>query len=210
MNILVTGYNGFLMQEIMASELYSEYNFIEFKFRVENELSNDYIDDLRKLNISEIWHFGGPSTIKDDDHTTIYNQIVLGTIRMNKLAFILDCRIVFASSEAVQFETSIYSSYKREAEEHLEDNFKIHNVPYISLRIPRVYGSNKTRGLFKGFIEDTISPNDMKKKISYMDIRTFLKLTSEILNRKLECSIVKYRSDCRIVDNLQDIKNKYL
>ena len=170
--ILITGYNGFLgsnlIQYMMSRE---DYIFYYYQGDV-LEYNNEYID------IDMIIHFASPSdSLEFADREKTARTIVEGTINMVKLAKKINAKLIYASSEASINPQNDYGVFKLAMERYIESNMSNYQI----LVIPRVYGTEREKGLIKKLKEKTfIGSKD--QILEYIDINDFLEQTYDSIN----------------------------
>ena len=158
-NILVTGSTGYLMGNLIP--LLNDIDNVKI-FTLENERIinnkqklNDYLLSLPDLDF--IIHFGGPSD--NDDFQDEYNvacTMVDGTINLVNYAEVKGCQFIYASSMAIEeinWDSNDYTIYKLAMERYIQAT--LHPSRYLILRIPRVYSSDRNKGLMKRLKDNT-------------------------------------------------------
>lgn len=161
--VLVTGSTGFLLRNILPN-----YNWELIKY----EPGIDYND------IDLVLHFGSPSDSFDFQFKSIMAVSMIDTtIGMVKQAQRNKCKMIFASSMAAVYLEDDYGIYKKSMEQYITaliDN-------YVIMRIPRVYDSDRKKGLMKKIAHGHIRRDEWDKKIEYINIADFSKWFDDIL-----------------------------
>ena len=154
---------------------------------------------LPHLNLTDtIIHFGSPSCVEEFTRKST-NQMITDVENLLKLPH---KNILFASSMGAIFidngKQQMYNSAKRGCEQLIQQSDK----NYCVLRIPRVYGSDRKKGLMKYIKENKIRNYDTI--ISYIDIDDFVSQTLNKIN--FNCSIIYYDTE---QNTIQEIKERY-
>jgi len=199
-NILLLGYYGFLGKAIRNSDLFKDYNFIDYPVpRIHWNIYKETITKLKELNITEIWNFAGPSGNDNEDTS----EIVKGNEKMIYLCNELEVPYLYASTAAIDYdEFTDYSISKHCSEAsikcHVKNSYKI-------LRIPRVYGIDKEKGLFKMIKNNQI--DNWNNKVTYTTIDEFLKsLNNNII---FDNSIYHFDDIKYYTNTIKEIKEKF-
>jgi len=144
-----TGINGFLLKSTKFSTNVHEY------------ISG------QSYNANLFLHFSGPSDIYDfKDTKRMARSMIKDTVEIVDFCYNHNIKLVFASSMAAISPCDEYGYYKRSMEQYISatlDN-------YLILRIPRVYGKNRQKGLMKRIAVDDI--DDWNHVVEYVDITT--------------------------------------
>ena len=146
-------------------------------------------------------HFGSPSCREEFTPESTKQMVndVKNLLKLNK-------PIVFASSVGVRIPgdeiQELYNEAKRQCEKLIVDS----GVPYIILRIPRVYGAQRTKGLVQYTRDNKI--DDWNKTLEYLDIDDFVKETAEFLNTQPFNNIKEYEN--LTINTIQEIKARYI
>lgn len=180
MNKLITGSDGFL-----ASHLQQHLKMIQYNHRLEEiDINSDLV------NISEIWHFASPSEdIEFRDDLNTFKSIVIGTANIIALCKKNNIKLIFASSLAAdlpEHQICNYGKYKKLAEKMIIYS----GIDYCILKIPRVYGKDRKKGLMKKINQNLIHKDDMHNIVEYLDISDFINQT---LNNT-KCKIYYYEN----------------
>jgi nucleoside-diphosphate-sugar epimerase len=192
MKILVTGKNGFLMRNILP--LFHEHEIIEF-----NETQNVYSG---YFGIDLILHFASPSDSYDfKDKVRMATSMVDLTQTMVRLAEINECKLVFASSLAADFLDDDYGVYKKAMEQYIQALVNDHLI----LRIPRVYGTDRRKGLMKKIELNDVPEEDWESVVGYADIYDFVSWFIQNLNK---LGIQYYNGDIKY-HTIREIKEIY-
>jgi nucleoside-diphosphate-sugar epimerase len=187
MKVLTTGKSGFLLRNTLSL---FDWEIIEYEF------GKSYED------IDLVLHFGSPTDIYDlsDKEKTAFSMIDL-TIKVVYESISNNCRIIFASSMGAEFLEDEYSIYKRAMEQYISANVDDHLI----LRIPRVYGFDKQKGLMKRIRLNEIPETDLNNKIEYIDILDFTHWFKRILSEKG----VKYYNEKKRNNTIKERKDIY-
>ena len=161
MRILVTGQNGFLMSNIIpllkVNHDIVEFNPIQYSY-------NGY------SGIDLILHFASPSDSYDfQNKLRMATSMVDLTQTMVHIANENKCKLVFASSMAAILMEDEYGIYKRAMEQYISACTE----KYLILRIPRIYGPDKNKGLMKKIRLNEVPDEDLDNIIEYADILDF-------------------------------------
>lgn len=157
MKILVSGEKGFLLSSCI-NELDGE--IIPYEF------GQNYYD------IDMVIHFASPNDKYEfEDKGSMAFSMIDYSLYVIKQAIYNSAKIVFASSKAADKPDTEYGIYKRCIEQYIQGRTDNHLI----YRIPRVYGSNRKKGLMKQLRLNDIDPEDLNKTISYLDIEDFKK-----------------------------------
>ena len=189
MRVLVTGHNGFLLRNILP--LFYEHEIIEYV-----PTQNVY------LGIDLILHFASPSDSYDfKDKLRMAISMVDLTKTMVRIAEINQCKLVFASSLAADFLDNDYGVYKKAMEQYIEATVE----DYLILRIPRVYGHDRNKGLMKKIRLNDVPENEWDAVVGYADIADFVTWFIYNLNK---LGIQYYNGDIKY-HTIREIKEIY-
>lgn len=156
--IVVSGGNGYLFNHIKPL-LHDELIYTSNIF-----LYQDFI------NVDMVIHFASPSDKEDFKNPYIHKTMIDGTINMVDLAKRNNAHFVFASTMGIYQLENDYCIFKYCMEKYIQKELSSYSI----LRIPRVYSSDREKGLIKQIKENTISKSDIDKKIKFILIRDFL------------------------------------
>ena len=138
------------------------------------------------LDSDTTYFFASPIDTKNFKNIirTFTSNILLIKALLNKNKF------VYASSIAVN-EKSLYGLNKR----FCEFLVKKFSNNYLILRIPRVYSSDRDKGLIKKIKDSKISEKDLEKIVEFIDISDFKKWfkTNKHKTGIIEYNIPKYK-----------------
>lgn len=167
LKVLMSGEHGFLMRNVLK-----KYHW-EIETLKENQ---EYTDkDL-------VIHFASPVDIYDfKNKDKMVNANIELTITAVKAANNNNCKLIFASSMAVNEIENDYGVLKRAAELYIETY--CHN--YCIMRIPRVYGRDRDKGLMKRIKNADINDSDWDKEIEYIDIQDFKDWFDTVLDKNM-------------------------
>ncbi|HLE09643.1 MAG: hypothetical protein A2404_15965 [Bdellovibrionales bacterium RIFOXYC1_FULL_39_130] len=190
-NILITGESGFLMSALAPSLI--------------GNVIKGYGDIRLKKNYNNlqiVMHFAGPSDELDFKNTSkTATTMINGTINALEVAKTNKAKFVFASSMAATFVENNYGAYKLAMEHYIQDTYD----NYLILRIPRVYGGGRKKGLMRKIRDNLVPKHDMQKLVQFIDIHDFIEETINCLSLKNEIYTYKnYR-----VHTIDEIKKKY-
>jgi len=153
--IILTGNSGFLLRHLLPE-----------------------IMEKTKDTDNILYHFASPSSSEEFKDYNKMRETLKYSIEMFDDAMKNNRKIIFASSEAVSMkESTYYATMKRLLEFYIEDYDN-----KLILRIPRVYGKDRKKGLLKTLKSGTFI-GDKGKKVEYMDIEDWVTETSEILEK---------------------------
>ena len=182
--VLVTGSTGFLLRNVLHN-----YNWELIKYEPDHEYDN----------IDLVLHFGSPSDSFDFQFKSIMAVSMIDTtIGMAKQAQRNNCKMIFASSMAAVYLEDEYGIYKRAMEQYIHALVDNH----VIMRIPRVYDSDRKKGLMKKIANGHIRRDEWDKKIEYITIADFSKWFDDIL---IECGIQYYNGQLRS-NTIKEIK----
>lgn len=182
---LITGERGFLMSNIhpYLSKLYTISIY---------EIGVEYTD------IDYIFHFASPSEdIEFNNRSKTAKSILALSIDLIHIADDNNAHFVFASTQGVDNVTNNYEYYKSVVETYIKDVL----TSYTILKIPRVYGCDRVKGLMRSIRDDKISLHDMDTVVEYCDIDDFMK------QFRYDENVVYFNTTS---DRICDIKKRYL
>lgn len=188
-NILITGERGFLLRN--CKFLFKDCNVQYYK------------PNTQYYDIDTIVHFASPSdTFEFKDKLKLSKSMIDLSIELIKLAQELDAKFIFASSMAAEYLDNDYGINKKAMEQYIESYLS----DYLILRIPRVYGIDKDKGLMKKIRLNEISKFDLKNQtVEYIDIEDFKIWFTDVINKT---GIQKYIKQQR-KNTIQEIKDIY-
>ena len=164
-----------------------------------NNISNNFKIVNEYDHIDMVVHFASPSDWEGFSDKPRLAETLEITIKAVKMALQNKCKLIFASSEAVNYMDNEYAVYKKASEQYIQAFLD----DYLILRIPRVYGSTRQKGLMK-----KIRANDIKDYIAtveYIDIKDFIEWFGSCLGKTgIQTYNKKYR-----VNSIQEIKDIY-
>jgi len=171
MRILVTGFNGYLANELIRN-----------LFRHDIVLYRHDVRDLHMYSdIDMILHFASPSDNEEfnDTHKTS-TTIIDGTINMVKIAQTNKCKLVYASTMGVHnpLLTDTYCICKAAMDNYIRSVYN----NYIILRIPRVYSKCRSKGLMKQIKNKSIPESDYNNVIKFISLESFVQQTLPVLS----------------------------
>ena len=188
-NVLITGERGFLLRN--CKFLFKDCNVQYYK------------PNTQYYDIDTIVHFASPSdTFEFKDKLKLSKSMIDLSIDLIKLAQELDAKFIFASSMAAEYLDNDYGINKKAMEQYIESYLS----DYLILRIPRVYGVDKDKGLMKKIRLNEISKFDLKNQtVEYIDIEDFKMWFTDVINKT---GIQKYIKQQR-KNTIQEIKDIY-
>ncbi|EAL2698803.1 hypothetical protein AZ702_09990 [Campylobacter coli] len=148
--------------------------------------------------------FGCPSSIKDIDSDPKKLASTLDTIVLAKE---FKHKIIFASSMGSNYpglsgSQGYYNRYKNVAEHYITNMYD----NYLIYKIPRVYGPNKVKGIFKTLRDGTYD-GSLETKIDYINEDDFITWFMENLGSNNK--IIEYNKDFRSI-KVKDLKDLIL
>jgi dTDP-4-dehydrorhamnose reductase len=159
--ILITGENGYLGKA-----------FIRF-FKYMRPIGKNYItygEYLKKpcpKKLTKIIHIAGVSDKKDFkniERTT--ESMILLTQNLINISKEYNLDFIFFSSEAAIKDLDIYGTYKRAMEFYTKAFLKNYKI----LRIPRIYSSDREKGLIKQLKNNEVPKKDYLNKVEFLDL----------------------------------------
>lgn len=185
MNVLVSGANGFLLRNTLKDY---DWNIIEY------QVGEEY------NNIDLVIHFASPTdTFEFQNKEKMAVTMIDMTLKMVTETLANNCKMIFASSMAATILEDNYGVYKRAMEQYISaivpDN--------LILRIPRVYGKDKNKGLMKKIRLNTI--DNWNKEIDYIDIEDFKIWFKEVLNKNM----IQYYNKTYRTNTIKELKEIY-
>lgn len=129
--------------------------------------------------------FGSPIDSNSFENCFKLVSSVADTLEFIRVSNRFNKKLIFASSEAVLYDSDLYADCKREQENLIIT--KCHN--YLIYRIPRVYDKTRKSGLMKTIRENQITNPNMKLEyITLSEFQDWVKQTIHIQNQILEVS----------------------
>ncbi len=191
--IFVTGARGFLLSHLIPF-LNAE---IFYTFKRLEDITEDDMNHCCTL-----MHFASPSdSVEFSDHNKTMNTMISGSINVFDIAIKRDMKIIFASSEAIYDlktdNANIYALNKLTMEQYITKH------PSLILRIPRVYGKDRKKGLMRKLQEGTFI-GDKSQIIEYQDIDDWVSETISIINK-----VGVYEYENKISNTVAEIEAKY-
>ena len=187
MRVLVSGSSGFLMSNALR---FTDWEIVKYEY---GQVYND---------IDLVLHFASPSDGVDfQNKSGMAISMVDMTIKMVNEALVNRCKIIFASSMGAVFLDNEYDVYKKAMEQYIEALCPDHLI----LRIPRVYGTDRQKGLMRLIRLGVIRDEDWDKEVEYIDILDFVDWFHNILS---ENSIQYYTGQQR-KNTIREIKEIY-
>jgi nucleoside-diphosphate-sugar epimerase len=181
MRILVTGFNGYLANELIRN--LSRHDIVLYR--------HDVRDLHMYSDIDMILHFASPSDNEEfnDIHKTS-TTIIDGTMNMVKIAQANKCKLVYASTMGVYnpLLTDTYCICKAAMDNYIRSVYN----NYIILRIPRVYSKCRKKGLMKQIKNKSIPESDYNNVIKFISLESFVQQTLPVLtnhNQVLEYDV---------------------
>lgn len=197
--ILVTGENGYLGKAFIN---YYKY----FKgFGSTIITLSEYLINPCPNKLSKIIHFAGVSDKNDFKNTTkMIDSMIILTQQLVDIAGQYGIEFVFASSVAAEKDLDRYGTYKRTMEYYITDTLQNYKI----LRIPRIYSSDRSKGLIKFLKDDTVPKKDYNKEIEFLDLNNFLPQLYYIIFK--ETANRKYYFKRLETKTILEIKERYL
>ena len=173
--ILVTGHRGFLCSHLIK------------RLKPNNSIT-EFGGDVRQsriyAGIDTILHFASPSerrAFKDREKTA--TTIVDGTLNLLEIAKQNRAKFIFASTVGVSYAVpnvnKIYESSKLGMDIYIQSVYN----DYVILRIPRVYGSERSKGLMRVLRENLVPEEDMEQEHDYLTVDEFVDQTLPALDQ---------------------------
>ena len=143
--------------------------------------------DLKNVKNDLCFFFMTPIDIKNekDENRYLNSQMALDHAIM--LCQKYNLKLIYASSLAAKFEDNEYEKFKRKDENYIQ--CELNN--YAIFRIPRVYSSDRRKGLIYQLKNDQIPLNDYKNKVSFITLDEFL---FWFLNNINKLGMVEYKN----------------
>lgn len=143
--------------------------------------------------------FMTPISIENNNDLNKYNDSQLKLKEAILLCNENNLKFLYASSEAILKENSIYSRKKIEDEQCIKKYLN----NYIVFRIPRVYSQNRNKGLIYKIKNNLIPEKDYLKKVEYITLNEFINWIKSSLNLN---GIINYPFE-KHNDSIKNIKN---
>lgn len=184
-NVLVSGHSGFLLRNTLKDLNWNIIDYNEFQ---------EYSD------IDLILHFASPTDSYDfEDKEKMARSMIDYSLKIIDVSIRNNCKIIFASSMAAEFLEDDYGIYKKSIEQYIMGV----NKNNLILRIPRVYGKDKQKGLMKKIKLNNIDNWD--KVIEYIDIIDFKDWFMSILNK----TGIQYFNNEYRMNTIKELKEIY-
>ena len=168
--ILVTGSRGFLGSSLLPV-LSTIYDIVEYEGDVRVYRQYD--------NIDVVMHLASPSdTVEFEDIERTVYTIVIGTEILLNIAIKNNATFIFASTKGAGNAINLYESCKLAVELYIKRLYS----KYVILRIPRVYGVHRKKGLMRKIRQNLVSESDMHNIVSYITIDSFISQTVDNLH----------------------------
>jgi len=171
--ILLTGCNGFLGKHLYKA-LSIHNHVIAYNKDVRLPITSN-------LDIDTIIHLASPTDFEDlKDGNKVVTTIIDGTRNMLDLSIKTNSKFIFASTMGVYDKDTeyAYGNCKLAMENYITNT----NNNYVILRIPRVYGKNKIKGLMKRLRRGMISSADYNNTVDFLYIDEFLNQTVKYID----------------------------
>jgi nucleoside-diphosphate-sugar epimerase len=183
-NIYINGTSGFiggtLVKYIENNQNYITFNNYKIPVKViqvPRKLEEEYIYKgifIQMASPSDIFDFKNQNEMKISMIDDVNNNINIAI--KNKLIFI------FCSSLAVEdTKLNTYGEYKLKIENRLNFENLVDTLNSFILRIPRVYGRYRKKGLMYQLRNSMVPLEDFHKEISFMEIDSFIEEFIEYL-----------------------------
>jgi len=192
--ILITGSKGFI-----GGRLIKLPNFISYE---------KYIDNPSNYKLSKIVHLASVSESREFLNLNKTSTVMIDfTIDIINLSKNLDIELIFSSSMAVEYlggEKDIYGVYKKFAEYYIKSNLPKWKI----LRIPRIYGKDRKKGLMRTLREGTFKGN-LSDEVEYVDIDVFINFFTDYINNG-RLNVIEYVPErLKEKDTVLNIGKKY-
>jgi nucleoside-diphosphate-sugar epimerase len=196
--ILVTGHKGFLCSHLIE-RLSPSNNIIRF--------GGDVRQSRIYTSIDAIIHFASPSERKDfKDREKTATTIVDGTLNLLQIAKHNRAKFIFASTVGVSFAApnvnKIYESSKLGMDTYIQSVYN----DYVILRIPRVYGSERSKGLIRVLRENLVPEEDMEQELDYLTVDQFVDQTLPALDQ----TNVVHEYHALRTETIRQIKDRFI
>lgn len=173
--ILVTGHNGFLCSHLMGA----------LKDNWFTEYGGNVCDKRMYAGVDVVMHFASPSQdIEFVDKIGTASTIIDGTLNLLDIAMENRAKFIFASTMGIYHARpglgAVYESCKLAMDSYIQSVYN----DYVILRIPRVYGKDRTKGLMRKLREGTVPKKDMSKEIDFITVDEFVEQTLPVLGRE--------------------------
>lgn len=188
MRVLVTGQDGFLLRNTLKYK--QDWKIIPYR------------SHMLYSDIDLVIHFASPSDIYEfEDKPKMASTMVDLTLKMIQQAKKHNCKFIFASSMGAEIMDNEYSIYKKAMENYIIAMLD----EYLILRIPRVYGRDRTKGLMRHIHDGKIPVTDWDKRISYIDIESFKVWFNQMLNE----SGIQFYTERMQFNTIEELRIKY-
>jgi len=165
--------------------------------------SNGFLLSHLNLDVHDcIVHFGSPSCLNEFSKAST-DQMIEDTKELLKMPH---NNIIFASSMGTEIPSDnlyqqMYNNAKCECERLIIESRK----KYCILRIPRVYGPSRRKGLIQSLRKNEVLKEDYNKVIEYLDIQDFIEETQNI---NINYNIIHYNN--LRTNTIKEIKEIYI
>lgn len=168
--ILITGINGYVAKIFDAVLLNTEHVVTTTELRG-TELE-EYLYENGK-NIDILIHCGMPSSNDTYTDQELHSGIILQTYRLAHICKREKIYLIFPSSHIVDYGNGeINNNYKQchiEASRLISRTGSNGGLNFCIIKLPRIYSSERKKGLINSLRENKVPESDMDKAISYTD-----------------------------------------
>ena len=203
--ILITGATGYLGQELLKH--FASEQVILFTDRLQVSV-NDLMCNYSSSNITHIYHLAAPTT--EDDFAALgksqlYKSIIKGTQTIIEFANQINAKVIYFSTEGILEDMNTCNDYCR-FKKIATDMVNYISNDYKILVIPRVYSSDRKKGLIKALREDKVPEADMDNRVTYIDLKSFIKQFKKFIKSSDKIHYFKNKEE----SSLRELKDKYI
>lgn len=213
--ILITGINGYVAKIFDTVLLNTDHVVTTTSLRG-TELE-EYLYEKGK-NIDILIHCGMPSSNDTYSDKELHEGIILQTDRLAAICRREKIYLIFPSSHVVDYgDGEINNNYKQchiEASRLIARTGTSGGLKYSIIKLPRIYSSERKKGLINSLRENKVPESDMCKAISYTDKEDIYDWLGEFFesfrldNRLFDHMIQKIPT--MSFDTLEEIKKRYI
>lgn len=179
------------------------YLFSHLKIHFDNIIYINEVKQYQKIIPDDlIIHFASPSDKYDFNKSDMHRTMIDGTVNMVNLAKRMNAHFVFASTMGIYELNDDYSIFKYAMEKYIQRELN----SYCILRIPRVYSSDRPKGLIKQIKEDSIPQEDYDTIVKYITINDFVTF---FLDNYKKQGIFEVNLDLYQTSQIKQIKQKF-
>lgn len=196
--ILITGNRGFLGTHLVK-KLTKDNTIITF--------GGDVRQSRIYSGLDTVIHFASPSQdIEFADKPKTATTIIDGTLNLLRIAKQNKAKFVFASTVGVYYAkpglSKLYESSKLAMDNYIQSVYN----NYVILRIPRVYGRDRPKGLMKKLREGLVPKEDMQNKLNFITLEQFIEQTLPILSK----TNIVYEYTELYEETIEQIRNRFI